>query len=150
MAGENKTLIKFGYPGSLIKEYKHWYLLLRPQQCTLGSLVLLCKDPVTRFSEISAESFQEYSAVINEVETHLSTLFKYDKINYLMLMMVDPDVHFHIIPRYSTNKIFENVEFIDAGWPALPEFTKCNNINEAIFNKLNETMKNAFCNPDLL
>ena len=25
----------------------------------------------------------------------------YERINYLMLMMVDPDVHFHVIPRYT-------------------------------------------------
>jgi diadenosine tetraphosphate (Ap4A) HIT family hydrolase len=46
---------------------------------------------------------------------------QYERINYLMLMMVDPHVHYHVIPRYSTSRTFNGVEFVDAGWPALPQ-----------------------------
>ena len=33
--------------------------------------------------------------------------------NYLMLMMVDPHVHFHVIPRYAAPQRFEDVDFPD-------------------------------------
>ena len=36
----NVTMQKFGYPDTLIAEYDHWVVLLRPSQVTLGSLVL--------------------------------------------------------------------------------------------------------------
>ena len=84
----NKTLKKFGYPKTLIKEYKNWCILLRPEQVTLGSLVFICKDDVTKFSNISDKAFQEYSQIIKEIENTLFELFKYDKINYLMLILL--------------------------------------------------------------
>jgi diadenosine tetraphosphate (Ap4A) HIT family hydrolase len=34
--------------------------------------------------------------------------------------MVDPDVHFHVIPRYSSARSFSGVEYPDRGWPAVP------------------------------
>ncbi len=36
----NKTIVRFGYPATLVAEYEHWVVLLRPEQPTLGSLVL--------------------------------------------------------------------------------------------------------------
>ncbi len=41
-------------------------------------------------------------------------------MNYLMLMMVDKHVHYHIIPRYSETKTFLGREWKDSGWPAIP------------------------------
>jgi diadenosine tetraphosphate (Ap4A) HIT family hydrolase len=37
-----------------------------------------------------------------------------------MLMMVDPNVHFHVIPRYSELREWNGVPFPDAGWPGPP------------------------------
>ncbi len=36
----NETIQRFGYPATLVAEYEHWLVLLRPAQATLGSLVL--------------------------------------------------------------------------------------------------------------
>ncbi|MGD9850317.1 MAG: HIT family protein [Nitrospirales bacterium] len=116
----NTTLEKFGFPNTLIKQYSRWALLLRPQQVTLGSLVLVCLEEAKAFSAVSTESFVELSLVIREVETNLSVAFSYERINYLMLMMVDPDVHFHIIPRYGSPQAFLTQQFFDHGWPGPP------------------------------
>lgn len=117
----NPTLEKFGYPSSLIKEYDHWCVLLRPAQATLGALVLVCKDNAQAFSDISAGAFSELSAVTRDIENGLNAFRPYQKINYLMLMMVDKDVHFHVIPRYDAAQSFQEIEFADTGWPALPD-----------------------------
>ena len=45
----------------------------------------------------------------------------YEKINYLMLMMVDPNVHFHVIPRYEGGREWQGREFVDVGWPKVPD-----------------------------
>ncbi len=140
----NKTLKKFGYPNTLIKEYLNWCLLLRNEQVTLGSLVLICKDDVEKFSEISSQAFKEYEKIIRDIEKNLHQKFKYDKINYLMLMMVDPNVHFHIFPRFSDDKKYLNFTFIDNGWPATPDFSKINNCGDDCFNYLKEDLKNQF------
>ena len=41
--------------------------------------------------------------------------------NYLMLMMVDPYVHFHVLPRYREPQEFRAVTFADKGWPGTPD-----------------------------
>jgi diadenosine tetraphosphate (Ap4A) HIT family hydrolase len=46
---------------------------------------------------------------------------KYERINYLMLMMVDPHVHFHVIPRYAVAREFGTLSFPDKGWPGPPD-----------------------------
>jgi diadenosine tetraphosphate (Ap4A) HIT family hydrolase len=140
----NKTMKKFGYPNTLVKDYDHWCVLLRPEQVTLGSLVLICKESVKRYSDISNEAFLKYSLIIKETENTLFQLFKYDKINYLMLMMVDPNVHFHVIPRYSKLKVFKGAVFNDLGWPGLPELSKHNQVSSKLFMNLKEEIKKAF------
>ena len=140
----NDTLKKFGYPNTLIKEYSNWCLLLRTEQITLGSLVLICKDDVEKFSEISSQAFKEYGKIINDIESSLYKIFQYDKINYLMLMMVDPDVHFHIIPRYSDKRIFQGKKFIDLDWPSKPNLVNANILDENSFNKLKKEIANQF------
>ncbi len=49
----NPTALAFGYPGSKIAETDHWLILVRPKQPTFGSLVLVCKETVRAFSEVS-------------------------------------------------------------------------------------------------
>src|SRR3546814_7047786 len=96
-------MTKFGYPQTLIRDYAHWAVLLRPQQATLGALVLACKDDARAFGGISAAAFGELQRVIGDAEAGLRAFRPYDRINYLMLMMVDPDVHFHVLPRDRTS-----------------------------------------------
>jgi diadenosine tetraphosphate (Ap4A) HIT family hydrolase len=122
-AAANATMAKFGYPETLVRDYVHWTVLLRPQQATLGALVLVCKDEARAFAEISTAAFGELQRVTGEIETGLTAFRPYQKINYLMLMMVDPDVHFHVLPRYAETQSFEGVSYPDRGWPAVPDLT---------------------------
>ncbi len=117
----NGTLQKFGYPQSLVKEHDHWCILLRPQQVTLASLVLAAKSPATAFSDLPPPAFNELSIIIPEIERSLQRFNPYNKINYLMLMMVDPHVHMHVLPRYENPQFFDGIEFKDMGWPGQPD-----------------------------
>lgn len=117
----NATMTKFGFPATVVAEYDAWTVQLRPKQVTLGSLVLVCKAPAKAFHEIGAAAFAELERVTTDIERILGTLVRYERINYLMLMMVDPDVHFHVIPRYSQARSFAGAEFVDAGWPGPPD-----------------------------
>ena len=122
----NDTMRKFGYPDSTVKEFQNWVILLRPQQLTLGSVVLVCKEPATAFSAVSTEAFTELQQVITQVERVLQDAFTYDKINFLMLMMVDPHVHFHVVPRYGQERTFDGQKFYDYAWPGPPDFSRGN------------------------
>jgi len=117
----NQTAIRFGYPQTLIREYEHWLVLLREPQATLGSLVLCAKSEATEFSALPMEAHVEMGTVVREIEHALKAAFAYDKINYLMLMMVDPNVHFHVIPRYSEAQSACGLTIADPGWPVMPQ-----------------------------
>lgn len=117
----NPTIENFGYPATLVHEFDHWVVLLRPAQPTLGSLVLAAKSDVTEFSALAPEAFAELAQATRTIERALKQFIDYAKINYLMLMMVDPNVHFHVIPRYEGAREFDGLQFPDAGWPKLPD-----------------------------
>ena len=117
----NPTIEKFGFPATLIRDLDHWMILLRPAQVTLGSLVLAAKGDATRYSDISPEAFAEQRDAICLIEDALKDFVNYERINYLMLMMVDPNVHFHVIPRYSETRSWGGAEFPDSGWPGVPQ-----------------------------
>jgi len=140
----NATMEKFGYPDTLIKEYVHWVVMLRPQQATLGALVLACKNDADTFSRISQEAFSELKVVTSAIEQHLKDCFSYDKINYLMLMMVDPDVHFHILPRYAHPREFADQQFDDPGWPGLPDLAQVNVTTEVQNRAILDVLQDRF------
>ncbi len=127
----NQTMRTFGDPATVVAEYPHWAVLLRPQQATLGALVLVCREDATAFAEISAAAFAEFGLVVREIEAALRRCFAYEKINYLMLMMVDPHVHFHVLPRYSGVREFGGASFTDPGWPRLPDLANAPALDEA-------------------
>lgn len=133
----NKTAIRFGYPETLIREYKDWVVLLREQQVTLGSLVLCAKSEATEFSALPLDAFEEMSIVIRDIERVLKAVFDYEKINYLMLMMVDPNVHFHVIPRYAVERSACGLSIQDTGWPKAP------NLGDA--RELSSEERDALC-----
>jgi diadenosine tetraphosphate (Ap4A) HIT family hydrolase len=137
----NKILKTFDYENTLIKEYENWSLLLRSDQVTLGSLVLIEKSFKTKYSEISDSSFKEFGDIVKKIEPLLNKLFSYEKINYMMLMMRDDEVHYHIIPRYSKIKNFNSIEFIDSGWPALPDMTFVNPLDSETASILIDAIK---------
>lgn len=117
----NVTMEKFGYPATLVVEFDHWVVLARPAQPTLGSLVLAAKSDATAFSDLPAEAHAELKQATAVIEHALGEAVDYDRLNYLMLMMVDPNVHFHVIPRYDGVREWQGREFVDVGWPKVPD-----------------------------
>lgn len=136
----NDTMRKFGYPATLIREYDNWVVLLRPAQVTLGSLVLAAKSEATAFGALPAAAHAELALITSEVEATLSAEIQYERINYLMLMMVDPHVHFHVFPRYEGDRSFEDVTIADKGWPGPPDLKSGLSLPEARF----EALRNRF------
>jgi diadenosine tetraphosphate (Ap4A) HIT family hydrolase len=116
----NPTMEKFGYPATLLAEFEHWVILLRPAQITLGSLVLAAKSDANAYHQLPLAAFTEQAGAVAAIEAALADFCAYERVNYLMLMMVDPNVHFHVIPRYSDVRQWSGMEFPDPGWPGPP------------------------------
>lgn len=117
----NDTIAKFGYPATLVAEFDHWVVLLRPAQPTLGALVLAAKSEATAFGDLPAEAHAELKAATSAIEAAMTQAVGYAKINYLMLMMVDPHVHFHVLPRYEGARTAAGLTAPDMGWPGQPD-----------------------------
>ena len=122
----NATIEKFGWPATLVAEFAQWVVLARPAQPTLGSLVLAAKSDATAFGALDPAAHAELAEVSVAIETALAKAVGYAKLNYLMLMMVDPHVHFHVIPRYEGAREWPEGEtgareFVDFGWPKVPD-----------------------------
>jgi diadenosine tetraphosphate (Ap4A) HIT family hydrolase len=136
----NETMRKFGYPETLVRDYGHWVVLLRPAQVTLGSLVLAAKSDSTAFGKLPAEAYAELAEVTAEIEATLAAEIDYQRINYLMLMMVDPHVHFHVFPRYEGTRTFDDAAIADLGWPGPPDLKS----GQALAQRTFESLRNRF------
>ncbi|PZU10026.1 HIT family protein [Sphingomonas sp.] len=119
--GPNETIRRFGHPATLIAETDAWVLLLRPDQPTLGSMILAAKGTFTAFGDLPPAAFADFGRMVGRIEAALRATVAPAKINYLMLMMVDPHVHFHILPRYAGERSEAGLTVADAGWPKQPD-----------------------------
>jgi diadenosine tetraphosphate (Ap4A) HIT family hydrolase len=126
----NPTIEKFGYPATLIRELEHWVILLRPAQVTLGSLALAAKSDAIAYGDLPRDAFAEQADAVAQIERALKAFIRFERINYLMLMMVDPHVHFHVIPRYTGSREWSGVSFVDSGWPGPPQLGNAVQLNE--------------------
>ncbi|HEV2594170.1 MAG TPA: HIT family protein [Sphingomicrobium sp.] len=140
----NPTIEKFGYPATLLREFEHWLILLRPAQVTLGSLVLAAKSNATSYAELSSEAFAEQADAVRSIERSLSLFTRFERLNYLMLMMVDPNVHFHVIPRYSEPRMWQGMEFPDFGWPGVPRLDSAVKLDTEQLHRLATDLASRF------
>ncbi len=143
MMDSNVTIKAFGYPDTVLKEYEYWTVLLRPDQVTLGTVVIANKSNATNLGEVPESQWSEFSKVSREVELALINTFGAEKFNYLALMMKDPNVHFHVVPRYSKSVTFEETMFEDKDWPLKTELNPIEvqkDVFEALKVKLSEVM----------
>ena len=140
----NATIEKFGFPATLVAEFEHWVVLLRPTQPTLGALVLAAKSDATAFGDLPADAHAELKTVTAAIEAALTQAVGYAKINYLMLMMVDPHVHFHVLPRYDGERSGAGLTVADAGWPGQPDLGQAVKLDDAQIAALTGWLKPYF------
>jgi diadenosine tetraphosphate (Ap4A) HIT family hydrolase len=140
----NPTIVKFGYPATLLREFDHWLVLLRPAQVTLGSLVLAAKSDATAYHHLPEAAFSEQAKVVSAIEKALAEFCGYERINYLMLMMVDPNVHFHVVPRYSQSRQWTGLDFPDAGWPGPPQLGSAITLTPTQIASLGDELRTKF------
>ena len=137
----NETIEKFGYPDTLLGEYDHWVVLLRPGQITAGCMVLACKEEAECLPDVSAKAFAELPRVTGDLEAAVRGSFDPQKINYILLMMVDKYVHWHVIPRYDSPREMGGVTFQDTGWPRYPTLTDAVALSDTEIAELHDLLR---------
>lgn len=133
---------KFKVKEFKIYESKCWIWSLRPVQSTLGAGVLSLKRECPILSDLSQNEFNDLYEIIPIIEKVLKKTFDYDIMNYLMLMMIDKQVHYHIIPRYQNEINFANINWIDSGWPNIPILSEGEEEKEILKEILKEIKMN--------
>jgi diadenosine tetraphosphate (Ap4A) HIT family hydrolase len=126
---------KFRVADLLVVESSFWTWSVRPAQPTLGAGIVALKRPAPRLSAVAAEEMADLAEVVRQVEARLARCFHHQIMNYLMLMMVDHQVHYHALPRYDSPREFAGRRWLDTGWPALPSFGEAQHADapEALF-----------------
>jgi diadenosine tetraphosphate (Ap4A) HIT family hydrolase len=121
---ETRTLeefrAKFRVEELKIRENRSWSWSVRPGQPTLGAGILSLNRHAGKFSNVTAEEMEDLAELVGALEGAVKSAFDHAIMNYLMLMMVDHHVHYHVIPRYEGARTFAGREWVDNGWPALP------------------------------
>jgi diadenosine tetraphosphate (Ap4A) HIT family hydrolase len=100
-------------PRFLIAQAPQWAVVLNKNQDLLGRCYLLLKRPETDPLNLTDGELSELWAVARKVKQVLGDLWEPDHYNYAFLMNVDPQVHFHIIPRYKNRREFAGGTFVD-------------------------------------
>lgn len=97
-----------------------WTWSVRPAQPTLGAGIVSLNRYALRLSDVTPNEMADLSGLVATLERAIKASFNHNIMNYLMLMMVDHHVHYHVIPRYDGSRQFAGLEWVDNGWPALP------------------------------
>ncbi len=114
----------FQLPQLVVHEAGGWRLSVRPGQITLGSMVLSAADGALDFASIHVEASKNLTASIAVAERVAKGLFGAVRINLACLMMKDPVVHFHVLPRYDAEIERYGQRWQDRDWPGPPTFGK--------------------------
>ena len=123
--------IKFRVDELKILEKGAWTWSVRPAQPTLGAGILSLNRYALHLSDVTPEEMFDLAELVGYLEKAIKDSFNHNIMNYLMLMMVDHQVHYHVIPRYDGIREFVDLEWVDNGWPALPVLTDNQYNNES-------------------
>lgn len=131
---------KFKVDDLLIVQTDYWRWSLRPLQCTLGAGILSLKRPAESMSELTAEEGKDLIVITKIIESTLKKAFNMEKMNYIMLMMVDYHIHYHVVPRYSHEMSFAGANFKDIGWPK-PPVLDADTLDIEVLHKIKDHLK---------
>jgi len=113
----------FGLEDNELLASDHWTVLLRPKQVTVGSCVLVANRHVESLADLTDDEARALRDMVRRMEQLLHSKLQSDKINYLALMMKDPHLHFHVIPRYETDREIDGRVWQDSSWPKAPDLS---------------------------
>jgi len=119
-----------------------WALSVRPGQITLGAMVLACRSGAEGMSDLTADEASGLGAAMAVAECLLKQVFGAQRINYLCLMMQDPIVHFHVLPRYAETISRHGVDWVDRDWPGAPKMVAAPT-EDAVLLKIRDVLRAA-------
>ena len=127
-------------PHLILKNYRHWTLILDENQVTLGWSLAIHKGHIEFFEQLKIEELAELKAIVKELKSALNKTFKPDWFNVMQCGNMVHHLHFHLAPRYKAKREFEGTEFIDTNYGRMPD-TKWAPKDKKLLTKLRDELK---------
>ena len=89
-----------------IIELKHSFVTLNHDQFFPGYVLLFTKTHVTELFHLRREIRAELMDEVSLVAEALQSVFQPDKINYELLGNMVPHIHWHLIPRFTSEPLW--------------------------------------------
>lgn len=119
-----------------------WTWSVRPDHPTLGAGILSLNRLCPSFADLTQAEYADLGLIVPFLDKRLQEVFAPQKMNYLMQMMVDHHVHFHVIPRYAEPQQFGGFEWVDSGWPSHPSLGDYEDRSgEAVLMEIRDVLK---------
>lgn len=100
-----------------IRDFEHWGLTLFENQYYLGrSIIFLKRHAVDFFINITQEEHDEFCNITKMVRNSIKELYNPDLFNYATLGNEVDHLHWHIIPRYKSERKIDGIIFKDENW----------------------------------
>ncbi len=113
---------------SLYLKENYWNIFLAPSQRYLGTCVIAIKRHCSNLSELEDNEWIEFSRLVREMEIVINKLFKPTLFNWSCFKNAayrfdnpDPEVHWHLIPRYDSEVEFLGIKFEDPDFGYIPQ-----------------------------
>jgi len=132
------------YTEGFLKEYNYWVLEVSYRQHTFGCYIVFCKrEGIEKISELSEEELIELKQVFKEIETALlkNDTFKPDRFNYWQMGNGLHQLHFHGIPRYSSERQFAEKKWNDHSYGSVPIWAREEQTHEVVMKLRDEIKK---------
>jgi len=136
-----------GSYGNLIYETEYWQIYLAPSQRYLGTCVIALKRQCRNLKGVRYREWIEFAEIVNNLETTLEKTFSPTLFNWSCFMNStyrinppNPEVHWHLIPRYNYTIFFQGLEFFDPDFGYIPQPIK-REIPDKIMKKIMDKIK---------
>ena len=123
---------------TVVKEFESWEVQLFTNQYYLGRCLVKLKRHEVDLNDLKTGERQElFEDVLPELREALRSLFDPDLYNYTSLRNDCRHFHIHVMPRYSSPRKFEGVEFFDENWNShYKPYPSDFEIDEEVFDSL--------------
>jgi len=119
-----------------------WVLSVRPGQITLGAMVLSVQSGARDLVALDAQEAMGLVEGLAMAEALSRKVYGAIRINILCLMMQDPIVHFHILPRYNQPVDRHDRRWEDADWPGPPVIRPTSDDGETLI-EIRDTLRDT-------
>ncbi|MBT0665447.1 HIT family protein [Geobacter pelophilus] len=106
-------------PEMRVAELEHSYVLLNRDQFFPGYCFVFTKTHVTELFHLDQDTRAAIIEEVNAVAAALFAVFQPTKINYELLGNMVPHMHWHIVPRFTTDPLWPRPIWSDPHEPLM-------------------------------